>query len=233
MILYLDATTNIPDVYIDYIMVKLKNGQEVSLNWDESDISRNENGFGARYKGVYFGEEYANGRLDELREMEITDIALYFESVGTYHFKIDEMVFDDDGQELSFQDPAIPATCSGMEELHAKTFSEQLQSAQSRVTKSQQESSTHNLDERVATLKDCAGYEAFYPDFTKLKNTANDSSLPGITADVWLKKLSALSDDDLRSYVGRYKPGLLDPSHVHDSFVGRSPLNQTDRNPER
>ena len=40
MRLYLTAKTSIPDLFIDYIQVKLKSGEEVSLNWDYSDIER-------------------------------------------------------------------------------------------------------------------------------------------------------------------------------------------------
>lgn len=80
MRLYLTAKTSIPDLFIDYIQVKLKSGEEVSLNWDYSDIERTSSGFSARYKGVYFDEEHANGRIDELQDMKITDIGVYYES---------------------------------------------------------------------------------------------------------------------------------------------------------
>lgn len=79
--LYLEAKTSIPDLFIDYIEVRLASGESASLNWDESEIYRNPDGFGAKYKGVYFGEEPANGRLDELRSMVITDIGLYGKTV--------------------------------------------------------------------------------------------------------------------------------------------------------
>ena len=79
--LYLEAKTTIPDLFIDYIEVRLASGESASLNWDESEIYRNPDGFGAKYKGVYFGEEPANGRLDELRDMVITDIGLYSDSI--------------------------------------------------------------------------------------------------------------------------------------------------------
>lgn len=71
MILYLQATTNVQDLVIDYIEVKLKSGKTASLNWDESGINRSETGFDARYKGVYFDEEYANGKISELDGMKI------------------------------------------------------------------------------------------------------------------------------------------------------------------
>lgn len=80
MRLYLTAETSIPDLYIDYIEVLLKSGEEVSLNWDYSDIERTPSGFSARYKGMYFDEDYANGRIEELRDMKITDIGVYYES---------------------------------------------------------------------------------------------------------------------------------------------------------
>lgn len=84
--LYLEAATTIPDLFIDYIEVRLTSGESASLNWDESEIYRNPDGFGARYKGVYFGEEPANGRLDELHDMVITDMSVsdivWMEGIG-------------------------------------------------------------------------------------------------------------------------------------------------------
>jgi len=115
-----------PDVYIDYIEAGLKNGNVVSLNWDESDITRNEDGFEARYKGVYFGEEYANGRIDDLNGMEITDIGLYSESDGDFHFDIEEMLFEDNEKSLSIFYPEIPKDCSGMDGVETKTLDEHI-----------------------------------------------------------------------------------------------------------
>lgn len=119
MRLYLTAKTNIPDVFIDFIEVQLKNGERVSLNWDESDISRTETGFDARYKGVYFGEEYGNGRIADLEGLEISDIGLYFEAKGAFEFAIEEMEFEDYDKTLAFKHPIIPERCSGMTALKA------------------------------------------------------------------------------------------------------------------
>lgn len=107
MRLYLTAKTSIPDLFIDYIQVKLKSGEEVSLNWDYSDIERTPSGFSARYKGVYFGEEHANGRIEELRNMKITDIGVYFESKHEQDIKIEVMDFVDDDKQLVFSPPEL------------------------------------------------------------------------------------------------------------------------------
>ena len=40
MILYLSVSTDLEDLLIDYIEVKLATGATVSLNWDESDIEK-------------------------------------------------------------------------------------------------------------------------------------------------------------------------------------------------
>ena len=40
MKLYVTAITNVPDLTIDYIEVKLKSGKTVSLNWDRSYVSQ-------------------------------------------------------------------------------------------------------------------------------------------------------------------------------------------------
>ena len=99
MRLYLSANTNIPDIYIDYIEVILTTGEQVSLNWDYSDIDRSEDGFCARYKGVYFGEEYANGRLAELKEITIVEVGYYTEmDVEPVILEIEEMDFEDYGK---------------------------------------------------------------------------------------------------------------------------------------
>lgn len=100
MTLYLEATTTIPDLFIDYIEVRLASGESASLNWDESEIYRNPDGFGAKYTGVYFGEEPANGRLDELRDMVITDIGLYSDTIP-------EIEFVDNGRSLEFSPPIV------------------------------------------------------------------------------------------------------------------------------
>lgn len=103
MVLYVDVETNLPDVYIDYIEATLVTGEEISLNWDESGIQRNENGFSARYKGVYFGEEYANGRISELFGMRITQIGIYTEQddLSSSSFTITDMKFEDGENEYS------------------------------------------------------------------------------------------------------------------------------------
>ena len=98
--LYLEATTTIPDLFIDYIEARLASGESASLNWDESEIYRNPDSFGAKYKGVYFGEEPANGRLDELRDMVITDIGLYSDTIP-------EIEFVDNGRSLEFSPPKM------------------------------------------------------------------------------------------------------------------------------
>ncbi len=107
MILYLTANTSIPDLYIDYIEVRLASGEEVSLNWDESDISRSPSGFSARYKGVYFGEEYADGKLEQLRNMKIVDIGIYYESEHDPDITIEIMEFVEAGKRKIFNPPKL------------------------------------------------------------------------------------------------------------------------------
>lgn len=87
MIINLIAKTNCPDLVIDFIEVKLNTGEVVSLNWDESDFTCDGNELNARYKGVYFGEEYGNGRLDEMKDMEIVEFGFYSENSKSTDFE--------------------------------------------------------------------------------------------------------------------------------------------------
>ena len=103
MILYLSASTDLKDLVIDYIEIKLVTGETVSLNWDESNIERLDNGFNARYKGVYFGDEYANGKLSSLREMQIDKIGIYAESGSYSDIVITEMIFEDAGEKYDME----------------------------------------------------------------------------------------------------------------------------------
>lgn len=105
MTLILQGTTKTKDLIIDYIEVQLSSGKTVSLNWDESGIDRTPEGFDAKYKGVYFDEKYANGRLDELRGMQVVDLGLYSESTAS--LIIDEMVFTDGEDELLIAGPVF------------------------------------------------------------------------------------------------------------------------------
>ena len=103
MILYLEAKTNIEDVYVEFIETKLNNGQVVSLTWDESCISREGDVFSARYKGVYFDEDYANGNIDLLKGACITHVELYYENeYENPYFILKDMVFEDGENELDF-----------------------------------------------------------------------------------------------------------------------------------
>ena len=95
MILYLTAKTESKDVIIDYIEVRLNNGKQVSLNWDESDIVRDDDGFTARYKGIYFDEEYANGKIELLHDLNIVEVGLYSEENEDYPVTITESEFYD------------------------------------------------------------------------------------------------------------------------------------------
>lgn len=99
MILYLSARTSLPDLTVDFIEVRLATGEIVSLTWDESEFGQDGGVFTARYKGVCFGEDYANGRVKELHGMEIAQLGVYTES-GEAHkaeIEITKMEFEDNG----------------------------------------------------------------------------------------------------------------------------------------
>jgi hypothetical protein len=96
MTLFLDAKTPVADIFIDYIEVILTTGEQVSLNWDYSGIDRFEGRFSAKYSGVYFGEEYANGRIEELKKIMIVEVGYYTETeTRPESLEIESMYFVD------------------------------------------------------------------------------------------------------------------------------------------
>ncbi len=102
MILYMEAETDIVDLVIDFIEVELKSGQIISLTWDEGDFYIEDGQFEARYKGVYFDDEYANGRLSELKDMKIHHIELESECEDAGSFKLQKLSFEDGEKSLTF-----------------------------------------------------------------------------------------------------------------------------------
>lgn len=123
MVLYLKARANIEDILIDSIEVRLTSGREVLLTWDESDISRTSFGFLARYKGVYFDEDYANGQMEELNGMQVLDVTLSSESNQYNLFFLEEMEFEDNGKNLSFRFPIVKSElCNFSESISEAEF---------------------------------------------------------------------------------------------------------------
>ena len=105
MTLYVAASTRIPDVFIDFIELKLTSGKEITLTWDESGIDRRDDGFNARYKGVQIGEEYANGRLNEFKDFLSIYVSIYTETDMPCDMVIDEMLFVDGDDEYVVTSP--------------------------------------------------------------------------------------------------------------------------------
>lgn len=102
MRLYLTAKTAMKDLVIDYIEVKLKSGKTVTLTWDESEFGVEDCLFTARYKGVYFDYIYGNGRYEELRGMQITDVGVYSDNDEPVSIAVVHVTVEDELDRLDF-----------------------------------------------------------------------------------------------------------------------------------
>lgn len=102
MFLIIKAITNVPDLVIDFVEVKLQSGKIVSLNWDRSSIDRCDEKFVGEYKDVCFDEESADGKLGELHGMQVTEVGLYSETHSAADITIKKMFFEDQGNTISF-----------------------------------------------------------------------------------------------------------------------------------
>ncbi|MBR1742302.1 MAG: hypothetical protein IJ733_10655 [Lachnospiraceae bacterium] len=108
MILYLEAETDISDLVIDFIEVRLRSGKVVSLNWDESGSeSEPDNSYYAVYEGVNFDEECADGRAGELEGMQVVHVEPYSYSGQTGFIRIKKMLFEDGGRMMRFEEPFL------------------------------------------------------------------------------------------------------------------------------
>lgn len=80
MILYIEGVSTMNDTVIDYIEATLKSGEKAALNWEESEWIHLEDGtFEAKLKGIYFGEEPANGREPDMIGLSVGDVGFYSE----------------------------------------------------------------------------------------------------------------------------------------------------------
>lgn len=101
MILYIDAVSPHKFLYIDYLYLKCKDGREIGIDWDETDWAYENGAYSSRHKGVYFNDEYANGRVKEIEGAELGDV--FFEWSGsesepdnsTNGFNITSIIFED------------------------------------------------------------------------------------------------------------------------------------------
>lgn len=73
----------------------------------------------------------------------------------------------------------------------------------------------HMAEQMLTNISDDGSGKAFKEDVRKLMALASDQSLPGITSEVWLDKLTDMSPDKLQEYVRQYRPGLLNPWTVN------------------
>lgn len=69
----------------------------------------------------------------------------------------------------------------------------------------------HMTEQMLTDISDDDSGKAFKEDVRKLMALASDQSLPGITSEVWLDKLTDMSPDKLQEYVRQYRPRLLNP----------------------
>ncbi len=119
MDLFLKATTNVPDLIIDFIEVKLRSEKTVSLNWDKSNVTHYESddstGISAEYFSLYFDEEPAKGPLSDLEGLRVTAVGLYSENYKFADIGICEMTFTDGEKTLTIENSysAEDVSCDG------------------------------------------------------------------------------------------------------------------------
>lgn len=105
MELYLTVKTDIDDLTIDFIEVRLKSGKQVSLNWDYSWADRRNGSIQYHCIGICFNEKNASGKLSRLKGMRVTDVGRYSDRYGegSFSLSIEKMEFYEGGKSLIFE----------------------------------------------------------------------------------------------------------------------------------
>ena len=94
----MECKTAVRKVFVDYIIALLQSGEEISIDWDETELMRKPGGFTAEHKGVCFNHNHADGRLKELAGMKVTKLGYFTEEEnweGDIISEITSMVFED------------------------------------------------------------------------------------------------------------------------------------------
>lgn len=93
------------DARIDHIVFGDSTENEINVTWDSSEWWDEEDG--SRHflcEGVYFNDEYANGRLNEIEDMMPIGCQLYSPNndIEFYGAEFESMLLDDDGETAWF-----------------------------------------------------------------------------------------------------------------------------------
>lgn len=106
MDIFLTGKSDAEDLVIDFIELKLKTGETVSLDWDQSYVDRGQGGrFEATYEGINIGGESARRKLSKFKGAAITEVGLYSESRGRANLDILEMTVAEGNRTLTFRAP--------------------------------------------------------------------------------------------------------------------------------
>ena len=106
MDIFLTCKSDAEDLVIDFIELKLKTGETVSLDWDQSYVDRGQGGrFEAAYEGINICGKSARGKLSKLEGAAITEVGLYSESRGRADLDILEMSIREGSRKLIFHAP--------------------------------------------------------------------------------------------------------------------------------
>ena len=120
MLLMVKANTSVKDLIIEYIEITNELGKNITLNWEQSEVTRTDTGFEGSYLGVCFGEKLADGKLSELYGMTVDAIGLYSEQKGKLDIEVTEMYFYEDDKDLTFENPYRAEDNEAFVELRSK-----------------------------------------------------------------------------------------------------------------
>lgn len=117
MIINLKVKTESKTAAIESINAVLENGDEVDLTWEESDISRVDDGFSQRCEDVYIDGENADGEGEILKDLRIIYVTLVDDSEEWEECLVDisEMEICD-GDETYYIPPNNLTQSEGMED---------------------------------------------------------------------------------------------------------------------
>lgn len=84
------------------------------------------------------------------------------------------------------------------------------------------------FDKQIKKPVNCKGYKEFLEDAKILKGT-NNGGRPALLANIWIKRICQMDDEQLFKFVNKYKKGELNPYQFEPEHILKKQKERNDK----